>query len=171
MALADEFGIPWNTLNRKINAGIFNFAELRRISRAVRRPLSSIIAIAERLDAADGAIAGAGLKQLGRFSRLVTRDNLDDALDDSRLMRDVRGKLDRDWDRFDRLDRELRAARLDLLRVELFAHTNNRTQHERQLEAGKEYLDMGGNGYGHARYDALRQDYLRREADCDWSYR
>ncbi|RSX51331.1 hypothetical protein [Bifidobacterium samirii] len=118
-----------------------------------------------------GAIAGAGIKQLDRLSRLVTRDNLDDALDDSRLMRDVRGKLDRDWDRFDQLDRELRAARLDLLRVELFAHTNNRTQHERQLEAGKEYLDMGGNGYGHARYDALRQDYLRREADCDWLYR
>ena len=55
-ALADESGIPRNTLNRKINVGIFNFDELRRIARAVRRPLSSIIASAERLDAAEDAI-------------------------------------------------------------------------------------------------------------------
>ena len=118
-----------------------------------------------------GVVAGAALRQLGRLGRLVTRDNLDDMLDHSRLMRDVRGKLDRDWERFDRLDRELRAARLDLLRVELFAHTSDRTQHERQLEAGKEYLDMGGNGYGHARYEALKQDYVRRETEHDWTYR
>ncbi|KFI49924.1 hypothetical protein BBIA_1846 [Bifidobacterium biavatii DSM 23969] len=52
-ALADQAGIPRNTLNRKINVGIFNFDELRRIAYAVQRPLSSIVAAAERLDSAE----------------------------------------------------------------------------------------------------------------------
>lgn len=56
IALADRSGIPRNTLNRKINVGIFNFDELRRIACAVNRPLSSIAASAERLDSAEDAI-------------------------------------------------------------------------------------------------------------------
>ena len=56
IALADTSGIPRNTLNRKINVGIFNFDELRRIACAVNRPLSSIVASAERLDSAEDAI-------------------------------------------------------------------------------------------------------------------
>ncbi|WP_406788669.1 helix-turn-helix domain-containing protein [Bifidobacterium longum] len=56
IALADRSGIPRNTLNRKINVGIFNFDELRRIACAVNRPLSSIVASAERLDSAEDAI-------------------------------------------------------------------------------------------------------------------
>lgn len=55
IALADRSGIPRNTLNRKINVGIFNFDELRRIACAVNRPLSSIVASAERLDSAEDA--------------------------------------------------------------------------------------------------------------------
>ena len=56
IALADRSGIPRNTLNRKINVGIFNFDELRRIACAVNRPLSSIVASAERLASAEDAI-------------------------------------------------------------------------------------------------------------------
>ena len=56
IALADRSGIPRNTLNRKINVGIFNFDELKRIACAVNRPLSSIVASAERLDSAEDAI-------------------------------------------------------------------------------------------------------------------
>lgn len=56
IALADRSGIPRNTLNRKINVGIFNFDELRRIACAVNRPLSSIVASVERLDSAEDAI-------------------------------------------------------------------------------------------------------------------
>ena len=56
IALADRSGIPRNTLTRKINVGIFNFDELRRIACAVNRPLSSIVASAERLDSAEDAI-------------------------------------------------------------------------------------------------------------------
>ena len=60
IALADRSGIPRNTLNRKINVGIFNFDELRRIACAVNRPLSSIVASAERLDSAEDAIPAIG---------------------------------------------------------------------------------------------------------------
>lgn len=60
IALADRSGIPRNTLNRKINVGIFNFDELRRIACAVNRPLSSIVASAERLDSAEDAIPALG---------------------------------------------------------------------------------------------------------------
>ncbi|KOA44632.1 hypothetical protein BBM0121_03550 [Bifidobacterium breve MCC 0121] len=56
IALADRSGIPRNTLNRKINVGIFNFDELRRIACAVNRPLSSIVASAERLDSAEESV-------------------------------------------------------------------------------------------------------------------
>lgn len=48
--LADRAEIPRNTLNRKINVGVFNFDELRRIAGVTHRPLSSIIAMAEKLD-------------------------------------------------------------------------------------------------------------------------
>lgn len=41
IALADRSGIPRNTLNRKINVGIFNFDELRRI--AWRRESSAVL--------------------------------------------------------------------------------------------------------------------------------
>ncbi|MBW3077728.1 helix-turn-helix domain-containing protein [Bifidobacterium simiiventris] len=60
IALADRSGIPRNTLNRKINVGIFNFDELRRIACAVNRPLSSIVASAERLDSAGELVGIAG---------------------------------------------------------------------------------------------------------------
>jgi predicted transcriptional regulator len=45
--LAISSGIPRNTLNRKINGGIFDFNELTRISQVVKKKLSTIIALAE----------------------------------------------------------------------------------------------------------------------------
>ena len=38
--LADRAEIPRNTLNRKINVGVFNFDELRRIAGVTHRPQS-----------------------------------------------------------------------------------------------------------------------------------
>ncbi|OXN01667.1 hypothetical protein [Bifidobacterium vansinderenii] len=110
-------------------------------------------------------------KHLDRHEKVLTRDELDLALAESPVIRSFETKLDRDWERFEEADRDRRAIRLDVLRIEMFAHTNTRTQHERQLEAGKEYLALGGNGLGHARYDALKADYVRREQACDWTYR
>ena len=54
--LADRAEIPRNTLNRKINVGVFNFDELCRIACVTHRPLSSIIAMAEKLDTAENTI-------------------------------------------------------------------------------------------------------------------
>ncbi len=46
--LAIYAGIPRNTLNRKINGGVFIFDELTRIARVLKTPLSEIIARAEK---------------------------------------------------------------------------------------------------------------------------
>lgn len=110
-------------------------------------------------------------RHLDRHDMTITRDELDRALASSPVIVSLEAKLDRDFARLDEADRDRRAIRLDVLRIEMFAHTSTRTQHERQLEAGKEYLALGGNGLGHARYDALKQDYVRRETTDDWEYR
>ncbi|RSX52639.1 hypothetical protein [Bifidobacterium callimiconis] len=110
-------------------------------------------------------------RHLDRHDMTITRDELDRALAESPVILALESKLDRDYTRLDESERDRRAIRLDVLRIEMFAHTNTRTQHERQLEAGKEYLALGGNGLGHARYDALKADYVRRETECDWEYR
>lgn len=46
--LSTYVGIPRNSLNRKINGGAFSFDELTRIARVVKKPLSEIIARAEK---------------------------------------------------------------------------------------------------------------------------
>ncbi|KAB8289293.1 hypothetical protein DSM100688_0373 [Bifidobacterium ramosum] len=117
-----------------------------------------------------GTVAGWALRRIDRMSDTLTRSDLDRALADSGTIRDLQAKLDRDYERLEASERDRRALRLDVLRIELFNHTRSRTQHERQLEAGKEYIALGGNGHGHARYEALHRDYLRREAECDWTY-
>lgn len=47
--LATFSGIPRNSLNRKINGGVFSFEELTRMARALKRPLSGIISLAEQM--------------------------------------------------------------------------------------------------------------------------
>ncbi|EGL14237.1 conserved domain protein [Gardnerella vaginalis 315-A] len=46
--LAIKAGIPRNTLNRKINGGVFRFDELTRISKVCKMPLSKILEQAEK---------------------------------------------------------------------------------------------------------------------------
>lgn len=112
---------------------------------------------------ASGTLIAWALNHIDRRNRLLTKDDLDKALSDSPIIREILTKLDRDWNRLNQFE-------LNQLRAELFAHTRSRTQHERQLEAGKEYMSKGGNGLGHARYDWLTKDYEQRLADCDWDY-
>lgn len=64
----------------------------------------------------------------------------------------------------------IRHIELELYRQTLFLPTLNRTEHEHQLEAGREYLRLGGNGAGHARYDQLKDDYRHRLETDNWSY-
>ncbi|PLS31627.1 hypothetical protein Uis1B_0619 [Bifidobacterium margollesii] len=119
---------------------------------------------------AGGTIVAWALRRIDRRDMTITRDDLDAALASSSTIRDLQAKLDRDFERLDESERDRKALRRDVLRLELFSHTRSRAQHERQLEAGKEYVDLGGNGYGHARYEALKHDYVRRETQCDWTY-
>lgn len=126
---------------------------------------------------ASGTLIAWILARIDRKDKLLTREDLDDALEDSHVIRDVQDKLDRDYRRFDKADQDrleiredMRQLQLNQLRAELFSHTRSRTQHERQLEAGREYLELGGNGLGHARFDWLTHDYEQRLADCDWDY-
>lgn len=64
----------------------------------------------------------------------------------------------------------IRRLELELYRQTLFLPTGDRATHEHQLEAGRHYLALGGNGSGHARYDSLYRDYERRLDSDDWTY-
>lgn len=64
----------------------------------------------------------------------------------------------------------IRRLELEIYRQTLFLPTSNRVQHEHQLEVGKTYIDLGGNGVGHARYEQLEADYRRRLDTDDWTY-
>lgn len=133
-------------------------------------PEWAVILVAVLGSGAVGTVVSWALGRIDRRDRLLTRDDLDKALADSMVIREVNMKLDRDWERFTDHDRRLDEITLNQLRAELFGHTRSRTQHERQLEAGKEYVARGGNGLGHARYDWLTRDYERRLESCDWDY-
>ena len=126
-------------------------------------PVWAVILTAVIGSGASGTLVAWVLNHLDRKDRLLTRDDLDKALEGSSVIKEILVKLDRDWARLNQFE-------LNQLRAELFAHTRSRTQHERQLEAGKEYVSKGGNGLGHARYDWLTKDYEQRLADCDWDY-
>ena len=65
----------------------------------------------------------------------------------------------------------IRRLELELYRQTLFMPTTDRTMHEHQLEVGERYIQLGGNGTGHARYNQLETDYERRLRDDDWTYR
>ena len=75
----------------------------------------------------------------------------------------VCSKLDND-------KRRLNSIEQSAMRSELFAATQDRTQHEHQLEVGKRYLAAGYNGAGHVRITQLKADYSRRLASDDWDY-
>ena len=64
----------------------------------------------------------------------------------------------------------IRRLELEIYRQSLFLPTTSRMQHEHQLDAGKAYVEHGGNGAGHARYQHLNDDYRRRLAADDWNY-
>lgn len=84
-----------------------------------------------------------------------------DALD-AKLDR-VDGKLDND-------NRRLNGLEQSSMRGELFAATQNRNQHEHQLQVGRDYTSHGFNGAGHVRIRQLEDDYRQRLALDDWDY-
>lgn len=64
----------------------------------------------------------------------------------------------------------IRRIELEVFRQTLFLPTTDRAMQEHQLEAGVEYLRLGGNGAGHARFTSLEDDYRRRLDTGDWTY-
>ncbi len=64
----------------------------------------------------------------------------------------------------------IRRLELEIYRQSLFLPTTSRMQHEHQLDAGKAYVERGGNGAGHARYQQLNDDYRQRLKTDDWNY-
>lgn len=112
-----------------------------------------------------GAVLGSGtagsvtswvLSRIDRHRDMLTRSDLDAALADSPTLKDL-------GDRVHDLE-------LDRLRDRLMDEPTNRAQQERQLEDGRRYLELGGNGVGHVRLDELSDDYRRRLEHDDWDY-
>lgn len=64
----------------------------------------------------------------------------------------------------------IRRLELEIYRQTLFLPTLDRTQHEHQLEVGRQYVSLGGNGCGHVRVAQLEDDYRRRLETDDWTY-
>ncbi|WP_239659210.1 hypothetical protein [Alloscardovia omnicolens] len=65
----------------------------------------------------------------------------------------------------------IRRLELEIYRQSLFLPTTSRMQHEHQLDAaGKAYVERGGNGAGHARYQQLNDDYRYRLKTDEWDY-
>lgn len=67
--------------------------------------------------------------------------------------------------------RDIRRLELEIYRQSLFLPTTSRMQHEHQLDAGKAYTELGGNGPGHVRCQQLEDDYRHRLDTDDWNYR
>lgn len=118
-------------------------------------------------------------------------EQLTDMLDASPEFREVKAKQAQDYERFAAADvvherhetaikelgrvdcalqEEVRLVHLAVLRQDLFSVTRDRGKHEQQLESGREYLRLRGNGSGHVRLNQLQKDYERRLAEDDWVY-
>lgn len=86
------------------------------------------------------------------------------------VFRRLDARRDRDHERAVASSPAIRRLELEIYRQALFQHTDSRIQHEYQLQAGKTYLTLGGNGPGHVRYQQLTDDYRRRLDTDDWDY-
>lgn len=72
--------------------------------------------------------------------------------------------------KYEQLTAAINGVHQSVLRQTLFGPTTSRMVHEQQLEAGREYLDLGGNGPAAAHYEVLYHDYMERSKTNDWTY-
>jgi hypothetical protein len=88
-----------------------------------------------------------------------------------RNVKRINEKLDRDKVRLDTLERRMVDMQQSQRRNELFRRPTSKQMHGHLLEEGRLYLADGGNGEGHARYESLLEDWVRRDRENDWDYR
>lgn len=126
-----------------------------------------------------------------KFSRGVSRADIDQSISENATLKEVLRKLDNDNKRIEasekihstlasefgdikvcvhQLGGTVHDIQLSTMRAELFQHTDSRQMHEHQLDVGKEYLNSGGNGAGHVRLEQLEDDYQQRLELNDWDY-
>lgn len=72
--------------------------------------------------------------------------------------------------RFDRLERTVKDLDLSILRQEIQQEPLSRFMHQELLKKGEEYINKGGNSYGHVRVEQLKKEYLQRALLDDWDY-
>lgn len=72
--------------------------------------------------------------------------------------------------RLDQLERTVRGLDLSILRQEIQQEPLSRFMHQELLKKGEEYINKGGNSYGHVRVEQLKKEYLQRALLDDWDY-
>lgn len=72
--------------------------------------------------------------------------------------------------RLDQLEQTVKNLNLSILRQEIQQEPQSRFMHQELLKKGKEYIDKGGNSYGHVRVEQLKKEYLQRSLLDDWDY-
>lgn len=72
--------------------------------------------------------------------------------------------------RLDRLEQTVRDLELSILRQEIQQEPLSRFMHQELLKKGEEYINKGGNSYGHLRVEQLKKEYLQRALLDDWDY-
>lgn len=87
-----------------------------------------------------------------------------------KMLHGINEKLGRDKMRLDSLTATVKDIQQSQRRNEMFRTPTSKQMHAHQLEEGKRYVEDGGNGEGHARYESLMDDYIRRDRENDWKY-
>lgn len=72
--------------------------------------------------------------------------------------------------RLDQLERTVKNLNLSILRQEIQQEPQSRFMHQELLKKGEEYINKGGNSYGHVRVEQLKKEYLQRALLNDWDY-
>ena len=72
--------------------------------------------------------------------------------------------------RLDQLEQTVKNLNLSILRQEIQQEPQSRLMHQELLRKGGEYINKGGNSYGHVRVEQLKKEYLQRALLDDWDY-
>lgn len=72
--------------------------------------------------------------------------------------------------RLDIVEKTVRNVELSILRQEIQQEPRSRFMHQELLRKGEEYINKGGNSYGHVRVEQLKKEYLQRALMDDWDY-